>query len=164
VRKQVIRKSRISFQSLIEEALAFIKVEADEKGITTCLELEEDLPLLFVDPVQIEQVMLNLMRNSIEAMAGVDLEEKIMAVAATTIDRSSVQVTVVDTGPGLNEDQIKHIFDAFFTTKKNGMGMGLAISRSIIEAHGGRLWADSGHGKGARFHFDLPIARGHRVG
>jgi two-component system sensor kinase FixL len=160
VRKQVIRKSWLSLHQLIEEAFAFIKVEADENGVTTCLDLEEDLPPLFVDPVQIEQVMLNLMRNSIEAMAGADCEEQIMTVAAATIDSSSVQVTVVDTGPGLNEDQSKPIFDAFFTNKKNGMGMGLAISRSIIEAHGGRLWADSGHDKGASFHFNLPIAKG----
>jgi two-component system, LuxR family, sensor kinase FixL len=160
VRKQVIRKSWLSLCHLIEEALAFIKVEADENGVTTCLELDEELPPLFVDPVQIEQVMLNLMRNSIEAMAGADFKERILTVAAATIDSSSVQVTVVDTGPGLNEDQIKPIFDAFFTTKKNGMGMGLAISRSIIEAHGGRLWADSRHEKGASFHFNLPIAKG----
>jgi signal transduction histidine kinase len=160
VSKQVIRKSQLSLQPLIEEALSFIKAEADENGITTRLELAEELPPLFVDPVQIEQVMLNLMRNSIEAMAGADLEEKIIAVVAVTIDGSSIQVTVEDTGPGLNEDQIEHIFDAFFTTKKNGMGMGLAISRSIIETHGGRLWAESGHDKGARFHFNLPITEG----
>jgi two-component system sensor kinase FixL len=160
VRKQVIRKSWLSLHHLIEEAIAFIKVEADESGVTTCLDLEEDLPPLFVDPVQIEQVMLNLMRNSIEAMAGAGCEERTLTVAAATIDSSSVQVTVMDTGPGLNEDQSKPIFDAFFTTKKNGMGMGLAISRSIIEAHGGRLWAKSGHDKGACFHFNLPIAKG----
>ena len=160
VSKQVIRKSKLSLKPLIEEALSFIKAEADENGVTTRLELDEELPPLYVDPVQIEQVMLNLMRNSIEAMTGADLEEKIITVVAATIDGSSVQVTVEDTGQGLNEDQIKHIFDAFFTTKKNGMGMGLAISRSIIETHGGRLWVESGHDKGAKLHFNLPFAEG----
>jgi len=108
----------------------------------------------------LQQVVLNLLLNAMDAMSDCPPQERRASVnvrgAAT-----GVEVTVNDRGPGISEDNLQRVFDPFFTTKPNGLGMGLAISRSIIEAHGGRLWAENNPGGGATFHFTLP-ARGER--
>ncbi|HXM30508.1 MAG TPA: ATP-binding protein, partial [Chthoniobacterales bacterium] len=136
-----------------------------------------DLPLILGDKIQLQQVILNLLMNAIEAMSGVDQgprelwvsskkvteihgeseEEKYGDKALAKAEWSHVLITVRDSGPGLDPQLLNRLFDAFYTTKPQGLGMGLAISRSIIEAHGGRLWAKANPPRGAAFQFTLPI-------
>src|SRR6185295_3979145 len=113
------------------------------------------LPPVLVDKIQIQQVLINLIRNSVEAMQGVERRE--LTVATAPADAGFAQVSVLDTGPGLSEDVANRLFTPFVTTKAKGMGIGLTISQSIIEAHGGRIWAEPNAGSGAAFHFLLPI-------
>ncbi len=109
--------------------------------------------------LQVEKVLINLVENSIEAMrdAGVDAQT-IAVTVRTSADAAMAQVTVTDKGPGIDRETLRRIFDPFFTTKPKGLGMGLAISRTIIEAHGGQLWVETDPGAGATFHFTLPFA------
>jgi FixJ family two-component response regulator len=117
------------------------------------------LPRATVDPVHIEQVLLNLLRNGIEAMEGTENVVRRITVCTSQSSEEQLQVSVRDTGPGLSANDYSRAFEPFYTTKSDGMGMGLAISRSIIEAHVGRLWAEAGAGGGAAFCFTLPITR-----
>jgi two-component system sensor kinase FixL len=155
VRKQTPLKKDINLNLVIEKAMKFIEAEVRDKGVTLLVDISEPLPRVSADAVQLQQVLLNLMRNSIESMLDSVQEQRIMTIKAQTVGKSSVQVTINDTGRGVNEKLHDRIFDAFYTTKANGMGMGLAISRSIIEDHGGKLWVTSDTGSGASFHFTL---------
>jgi len=109
--------------------------------------------------VQLQQVMLNLIINAIEAMTGISDGSRQLLIGTKNAS-DEVLVTVQDSGLGLNRDSLENLFDAFYTTKPDGMGMGLSICRSIVEAHGGRLWADSRDGPGAIFQFTLPTLAG----
>ena len=108
------------------------------------------------DRVQLQQVMLNLVMNAIEAMSSVSERARQLVITIRNVDADHVQVTVQDSGTGLDPNTLGRIFDAFYTTKPGGMGMGLSISRSILQSHGGRLWATSNDGPGATLHFTLP--------
>jgi PAS domain S-box-containing protein len=156
VRRRGTKRISVDVGRLIEEAIEFIKTESRERGVTIELDLSVRLPQVLADPVQIEQVVLNLMRNAIEAMMLVGTGERVLGISASPVETGDVLITVEDTGPGLDKAQIDQIFDAFHTTKAEGMGMGLAISRSIVESHGGRLWAEAGGKGGAVFRFTLP--------
>jgi len=137
-------------RELLGEELARCEVPLD-------IRVAPDLPPVAIDPVQIQQVLVNILRNAMEAMADMEANRRLIAVQAAA-DQEGVRIEIIDTGPGLAEPD--RIFEAFFTTKARGMGMGLAICRSIIEAHGGRLRAENCHPVGARFSFTLPIAIG----
>ena len=115
------------------------------------------MPLILADRIQLQQVILNLMMNAIEAMSGAGEGPRELWVRSGTDESQGVRVSVQDSGPGLDPKGLDHLFDAFYTTKPHGLGMGLAISRSLIEAHGGRLWATANAPRGAVFHFTLPI-------
>ncbi len=145
-----------SINTLIEEASALALVGAKEKGVLVRMELSPDLPPVLVDRIQIQQVVLNLIRNSIEALAGSIRRE--LTIRTYAANGRMVEVDVADTGPGLDEAVAKQLFQPFITTKPKGMGLGLSISRSIIDAHGGRLWATPGAGAGVSFRFTLPVA------
>jgi signal transduction histidine kinase len=119
-------------------------------------DLADNLPsVIIVDRVQIQQVLMNLMLNGIEAMSETG---GVLTVKSKLREDGQIQISVDDTGPGLPQDTNDRIFDAFFTTKPQGSGMGLAISKSIVESHGGRIWANGNGGRGAAFHFTLPAA------
>lgn len=123
------------------------------------LRLEEGLPLVLANRTHVQRVLLNLVHNGIEAMEAVDAPLLSIIVTVRTIkDKSDAQVTIQDNGPGFKEEDIQRLFEPFFTTKASGIGMGLAISRSLIEANGGQLWVDPQEGPGATFHFTLPFA------
>ena len=111
------------------------------------------------DRVQIQQVLLNLILNGIDALEGAGHPGRSVTVTARRGAAASVEISVVDTGRGIAANQLARIFEPFFTTKPKGMGMGLSISRRIVESHGGRLWAESNTGRGAIFRFTLPIGR-----
>jgi signal transduction histidine kinase len=133
--------------------LTLLKGEADRYAVAMRAELAAELPKTMADPVQLQQVFMNLMLNAIEAMksSGGELTVK------SQVQDSQVLFSVTDTGVGLPTEKVDQIFSAFFTTKPQGSGMGLAISRSIVESHGGRLWATANDERGATFHFTLPI-------
>ncbi len=154
--KSAVRRRPIDINQVIKNVLGFIEVEFSRKQIKIVLDLEDDLPAAIADEIQIEQVFLNLLNNAIEAMFSTNENTRILRVSSMRGAEDTLQVTVNDSGPGLDATTVDRIFDTFFTTRKNGMGLGLAISRSIIEAHGGRLWADPAMGSGATFHFTLP--------
>src|SRR6185369_8747955 len=121
-------------------------------------QLEDDLPLVRGDRVQLQQVILNLIVNGLEAIAKSKDGERELTVTSIQDEGGNVSVAVSDSGEGLDPADLERVFDAFFTTKPDGMGMGLAISRTIIESHGGRLWATSNSPHGAVFQFTLPAA------
>ncbi len=133
--------------------MRFVEAEARQNGVTCSLALASELPGVVVDTIQIEQVILNLFRNAMEAMAeNSPAAPRVLTVQTQALENGGVELTVSDTGPGLSQDIMGRMFDAFFTTKPHGMGMGLSISRSIVEAHNGQLWADAERGAGAVFH------------
>ena len=133
--------------------LTLLKGEATRYSVAMHTELAAELPKIMADRVQLQQVFMNLIVNGIEAMndSGGELTVK------SELQDGQLQFSVSDTGPGLPAGSVDQIFSAFFTTKPQGSGMGLAISRSIVESHGGQLWATASSGGGATFHFTLPI-------
>jgi two-component system, LuxR family, sensor kinase FixL len=139
--------------TLIEEASALALVGAKERGIKVMIRLEPDLPPVAVDRVQIQQVLLNLIRNAVEAMETSEARELTLA---TAVQDTWVQISVGDTGGGVPAEIEARLFQPFVTTKPEGMGIGLSVCRTIIEAHGGRLWVESDPDKGSIFHFTLP--------
>lgn len=138
------------------ETLGLLYGEAERHGISLRSELAPDLPTVEADRVQLQQVFMNLMVNAIEAMHDTGGE---LTLRSERGQNGELRFSVSDTGVGFPPDKADTIFDAFFTTKPQGTGMGLRISRSIIESHGGRLWATSGGQRGATFCFELPVKR-----
>lgn len=160
-KKGALERALVDVNELIGEMIVLLRSEANRYSISIGTDLAEDLPRVIADRVQLQQVLMNLMLNGIDAMkettGGGELTIKAEAGDAQLL------VSVSDTGVGLLPEQMEHIFKPFFTTKDKGTGMGLSISRSIIESHGGRMWAVPGSGPGATFRFTLPataLARG----
>jgi signal transduction histidine kinase len=119
------------------------------------------LPLVWGDRVQLQQVILNLVMNAIEAMSGISQTRRKLLVSSVKDGQNGVLVSIRDSGPGFDETAPDRLFEAFYTTKENGMGIGLAVSRTIIQAHGGRLWAMPNAPQGAIFRFTLPTDSEH---
>jgi two-component system sensor kinase FixL len=147
-----------SLNQLVEEALALALVGARQHGVRASLDLDHTLPPVLVDPVQIQQVVLNLVRNAVEAMEEVERRELVISTRAIP-DQEMVEITVADTGPGIAPELAGGLFQPFFSTKKTGMGLGLSICREIIEAHHGRLTGGSRASGGAVFRLILPSAK-----
>jgi PAS domain S-box-containing protein len=141
---------------LIQEMIALLRNEANRYSVSIRTDLDVDLPKVMADSVQVQQVMMNLIMNSIDAMKDID-QTRELSIRSRRAENQQLMVSVSDTGVGLPLQQTSQIFDAFFTTKPHGIGMGLRISRSIVESHGGRLWATENSPRGASFHFTLPI-------
>jgi len=141
-------------QRLVEEASALGLVGAKEKGVQVDFDFLSESPQVIVNRVQIQQVLINLLRNAVEAMQ--DVQNPFLTVRVRVVqDGSMVQVSVKDTGPGIHPDVLSKLFTPFTTTKKSGMGVGLSICRTIVESHGGKIWADSSPGDGTTFHFTI---------
>jgi len=153
-RKSPLQTERLDINEVIQDVIALTRSEMDRKRIALHTRLGDDLPLVQGDKVQLQQVVLNLVMNAIEAMSASERRE--LQVASGPDEAQGVFVSVEDTGHGLDPASVDRIFDTFHTTKSGGLGMGLAISRSIIERHGGRLWARANVGTGAVFCFALP--------
>ncbi|ONF97058.1 sensor histidine kinase [Sphingomonas jeddahensis] len=144
-----------SLPKLVEEASALALVGAKEHGIRVQFEFSPDVDLVLADKVQVQQVVLNLVRNAVDAMTGMDGERRELRIAITPAVNNMAQVTVADTGPGIEPEVAERLFQPFITTKRTGMGVGLSISRTIIEAHGGHIWAGANDSGGALFGFTL---------
>jgi C4-dicarboxylate-specific signal transduction histidine kinase len=157
ITKATPEKSHVQINRVIEETAALAEGQAARNHVVIKLELSPDLPIVFGDSIQLQQVILNLVVNGIEAMTTVTDRPKMLTLRTQPENKGQIRVSVEDSGVGLTEEVMRRLFEPFFTTRAQGMGMGLSISRSIIEAHGGRLWAESnGTGGGATFQFTLP--------
>jgi len=154
-KKVPARKDAVAINDAILEVIALTRKEAANNGVSVRTQLAEGLPRVQGDRVQVQQVVLNLIINAIEAMRDVGEEERELLIS-TRNESDGVSVEVRDSGQGFAPETLEHVFEAFYTTKPGGLGMGLSICRSIIEAHGGRLWASANLPRGASFQFALP--------
>ncbi len=156
LRKEEDEQRPIDINDAIHGIGDLLRVDAHEQGATIGLDLAEGLPQVWADLIQLQQVVLNLTHNGMEAMAECRSSQRQLTIQTSAVDGGAIEVAVRDTGHGIPASNLARIFDPFFSTKPSGLGMGLAISRSIIEAHGGRLWATSNAGSGTVFRFTLP--------
>jgi len=148
-------RSRVALSAVIQEVLLFLGPELRRQGVETTLDLAAALPDVMGDRVQLQQVFVNLAVNAIHAMAG--QERRQLLIRTTRVDKRAVRAEIEDTGHGIPPGNLNQLFQSFFTTKRDGMGIGLAVCRSIIEAHGGSIDAANRPGGGARFRFTLSI-------
>jgi signal transduction histidine kinase len=149
-------KEQIDLNELVESTLALVRSEIQRSRISVRTVLPKDLPRVLGDRTQLQQVLLNLTRNALDALGPITEREKLLVVEAAVQPPDSIRLTARDSGTGIDPGNLDRIFDPFFTTKSNGMGMGLSMCRSIVEAHGGRLWASRGESYGSAFHIVLP--------
>jgi PAS domain S-box-containing protein len=156
IKKAPPRQDPLEINEPIREVIELTRSEARKNGVSEKVQLAEGLPLILGDRVQLQQVMLNLIINAVEAMSGVSGGVRELLISTEKAKSGDVLVIVRDSGPGLTAAMCERIFEAFYTTKTTGLGMGLSICRSIIEAHGGRLWASANEPRGALFQFTLP--------
>ena len=159
VKRAPTEKSLLDIRSVVEDVLTLARYESVARGVQIRPHLPNDLPRVPGDRVQIQQVLLNLVVNGMDAMNSIEESKRILTICGRRETRdgiSEVFLSVQDAGTGLKPEEVDRLFEAFYTTKPEGMGMGLAISRSIIEAHGGRLWAEANEGPGATFLLSLP--------
>jgi C4-dicarboxylate-specific signal transduction histidine kinase len=162
VTKAPQRKETFEINEAIREVIMLAQAEVRKNGISVATALGEELPLIEGDRVQLQQVMLNLINNAVQAMSAVGVESRELVITASKTEPSGIRVAVRDSGPGLDPESFERAFEAFYTTKPGGLGMGLSLCRSIIEAHGGRLWASANVPRGAAFQFTIPVQSGGR--
>jgi PAS domain S-box-containing protein len=157
VKKSDPNRQPVHLGELVDEARAFADIEAQRTNTQIVVEIPENLPRIVVDRIMIEQVLLNLVKNAIEAMQAMPSERRRLTIRARIVDERMLEIAVADRGHGLAEEDIEKIFAPFYTTKPEGMGIGLAICRSIIEFHQGRLWVEPRREGGTVFRFTVPI-------
>lgn len=156
--RQAPETASVPLNSLIEEAILFLRHEMQAQGVTVAMNLDRTLPAVQGDRTQLQQVVVNLAMNAIQAMAQAGAENRVIRVSSQRTNTQILRVSIDDSGPGVPEAERGRLFDSFYTTKPDGMGMGLPICRSIIEKHGGEIWVETGSAGGARFSFTLPTA------
>jgi len=153
----------IDVNTILRSAINLIKLDAHEHGLEIRLALGHQLPLVRADRIQVEQVLLNLVHNAVDAMKNrEDVSPRVITITTNRQTNDIVEIFVHNPGPTIPPSDLEHIFDPFFTKKEQGLGMGLSIARSIVEAHGGNLWANSSEGSGTTFGFSLPAAQEHQ--
>jgi len=157
LKKGEVQRQPLDINAIIREVSKLIHSDLITRQVSLAMTLDTTLPGVTGDPIQLQQVVLNLLLNGAEAMLASASRPRQLEVRTTRPDAATIEVSVHDTGVGIDPQQVEHIFEPFVTTKPHGLGMGLAISRSIIAAHGGRLWAENNADGGATFHFTLPV-------
>ena len=163
IKKAPPRKEGLEINEAILEVIALTRGEVLQNGVSVRTQLAEGLPLIQADRVQLQQVILNLIVNAVEAMSGASEGARELLISTGGDASNGVLVSLRDSGPGLDPANLERLFDAFYTTKSSGLGMGLSICHSIIEAHGGRIWAGANEPRGAAFHFTLPLEQDEAV-
>ncbi len=158
LKKEQPHRSRLNVNEAVQEIIALLRGELREVSVHPLL--ADNVPLVAADRVQLQQVLLNLIMNAIEAMKPLSGGPRVLRLETTRHQGHAILVTIEDSGPGLDADQMQKLFEPFYTTKPQGLGMGLSICRAIIERHGGRLWAEQNQGPGAIFKFSLPCEEG----
>lgn len=156
VRKTDSERTRAELNTLVQDVAAFIEPDVRQANVRLTLKLDESSPVLNVDTIQIQQVLVNLIRNAIDAMAETPIDQREVTVSTHVLPDGHSEVMVIDAGKGLGTHGGERIFDAFYSTRQGGMGMGLPISRSIVEAHGGKLSAKANVDRGTTFRFTIP--------
>ena len=156
VKKAPPRKERLDLNEAINEVIGLARSAITKNAVSVQTRLTMDLPPVQGDRVQLQQVLLNLILNAVEAMGAVDAEARELSVSTEQTQTNSVLVAVRDSGLGIDPENLERVFEAFYSTKSGGIGMGLSICRSIIDAHGGQLWADANKPRGTVFQFTLP--------
>ena len=154
---------QLGVNDVVREIIMLTQGEVLRRDASLLTELADGLPPVSADRVQLQQLLLNLMMNALDAMSAVTDRPRVLRIRTSTYESAAILVALRDSGVGLNPEQMERLFEAFYTTKPEGMGMGLSISRSIVEMHGGRLWATPNAGPGATFQFTLPIEQGGAV-
>lgn len=154
-RRDTFEKKEANVAEILNEAVRLVQEDSSKRRVTVESEIGEELPKISVDPIQVQEVLINLITNAMEAMEGGPREPRLIIRA--TADRREMLIQVIDNGPGVDDPE--NIFEPFISTKTKGMGIGLAVSRSIIEAHEGQLWAENNPDFGARFALRLPLAK-----
>jgi len=159
IKKAPLRKEPCDLNAAIREVIGLTRSMTTKNGVSVETRLADGLPSIHGDRIQLQQVVLNLILNAVEAMGAVDTVQRELSIC-TEQDRTGVLVAVRDSGPGIDPEHRERVFESFYTTKPGGTGMGLSVCRSIIDAHGGRLWVDANEPRGAVFQFTLPAAEG----
>jgi C4-dicarboxylate-specific signal transduction histidine kinase len=160
ISKEAPQRGLLHLNEIVEEAIALADLKSQIDDASVAVELTADLPPVLGDRIQLQQVILNLMRNGAEAMSGITDRPRRLLVRTETRDAGQVCFSIQDSGIGVDAETMARLFEPFFTTRSQGIGMGLPISLSIIESHGGRLWAESTVGQGSIFQFTLPSGNG----
>jgi C4-dicarboxylate-specific signal transduction histidine kinase len=157
-KKTTPKMERLDINAAVAEVIEFTRGEVVKNGISAQTHLAENLPAVHADRTQLQQVIINLTVNAVQAMSGRGDLRRELLISTSTNGQGEVLVSVLDSGPGIAPNELARLFDPFFTTKPDGMGMGLSICRSIVERHGGRIWAVANVPQGAAFHFTVPAA------
>ncbi len=156
IKKVPPHKDCVNINEAVREVIELTRGEAAKNGVSVLTVFGDGLPSVMGDRVQLQQVMLNLIVNAVEAMSATSMGSRELLISTTADSPNGVSISVRDSGPGLPPVEVKRVFDPFYTTKEHGLGMGLSIFRSIVEAHGGRLWASANAPRGTVFQFVLP--------
>src|SRR5262249_36202418 len=156
IRKTPPRKQHFEINEAVNEVIAMVRSEIAKNRIGITTNLVDGPAPVHGDRVQVQQVVVNLILNAVEAMASVEVGDRQLRVSTDQTDENCILVAVRDSGPGIDPGHLERVFEAFYTTKSSGVGMGLSICRSIIAGHGGRLWAELNGDRGAIFQFTLP--------
>ncbi len=159
LKRRELESNPVDLGELIEETVALAWADASARRVTLTMQVSANLPLVLGDRVHLQQVLLNLILNGLDAVAAGENVERMLVIRAGLGTGGNVEVAACDSGTGIPADKINSLFEPFFTTKPNGLGMGLAISRTLIEAHGGKIWAENNVDRGATFKFTLPAER-----
>jgi C4-dicarboxylate-specific signal transduction histidine kinase len=162
LKRHVLDTQPLDLGELVGDVAQLARTDAATRRVKLTVEVAEDLPPVRGDRVHLQQVLLNLIVNGMDALNGSSPENRRVTVSAHLNGAQTMEVAVSDSGHGIAPEKIAHVFDAFYTTKADGMGMGLPISRTIVESHGGRLWVENNDSSGATFRFTLPLAEGQR--
>ena len=158
LRKRELEREPLQINPLVEDVFRLVSADAALRNTAIAAELSPYLPPIQGDRIHLQQVLLNLIMNAMEAMAKHPPEKRRLMVRTRRASDGGVEVSVTDSGSGIEPHNLPHLFEPFFTTKQSGIGMGLAIARKIVEAHGGRIWAENNPAGGAVFRFTLPEA------
>jgi C4-dicarboxylate-specific signal transduction histidine kinase len=156
INKAVPERAPVQVNEVVKEVVALAERQASSNTVSVQVELASDLPAVLGDRIQLQQVVLNLMMNGIEAMTAVSDRPRQLLIRSEVEGANQIRISIRDSGVGVTEEAMPRLFEPFFTTRSQGIGMGLPISRSIIESHGGRLWAESTVNQGSVFQFTLP--------
>jgi signal transduction histidine kinase len=159
-KKEELKSESLELNGVIEEIVDLLQSEVNNRNASIAMDLEARIPPIYGDRIQIHQVILNLLVNALDAVGGQPAETREVRISTRIGEADSILVSVSDSGPGIDDHKLEAVFEAFYTTKTKGMGMGLPISRSIIEQHNGRIWASNNPEGGATFAFTLPIGKG----
>ena len=159
VSKQEPRKFTCDINVILQDAVKIMESQIELSNVSMQITFGDSLPLIIGDPIQIEQVIINLIQNALEAMAETSSDSHKLNLTTSLADNDAIEVAISDTGKGLQPATAKQMFNTFYTTKSKGMGIGLSLCRSIMEVHHGRIWATPNHDQGTTLRFTLPVSK-----